>query len=100
MLSHAKGYGVTSPPKMIERVARAICHEFNILHKPAYRLLSEAEQADECANGAELWENEARAAIAAMRINDVVYWVDGKPNASPSDIDWNARIDDALKEGQ
>jgi hypothetical protein len=42
----------------------------------------------------------ARAVIESLRIpqSELIYWVDGRPNASPQDVDWNARIDAILKD--
>lgn len=45
----------------------------------------------------ERYRQDARAAIEAMRITDIIYYVDGRPHASPFDIDWNKRIDAILK---
>lgn len=43
-------------------------------------------------------EEQARAAIAALRIKNPIYYVSGLPNASPQDLDWNKRIDAILAE--
>lgn len=84
--------------EMIERVARAHYSrtvEIVAITRPGAPFMPWDELPEEqrriCLAG-------ARAAIEAMRVEEVVYWVDGRPNASPQDIHWNQRIDAALKE--
>lgn len=69
----------------IEGVARAICELYG--QSPSFNW--------------QKYEATARAAIAAMRIKGAGWNEDdGSPLTTLSDIDWNERIDAALKEEQ
>ena len=93
-----------NPTSMVERVARALCVADRLDPDADWRYTGDVMLTVAIETGkAQRWRiytSKARAAIAAMKITDVVYWVDGRPNASPADVDWNARIDAALKEGE
>lgn len=81
----------------IEEVARAICVADGV-----------DPDAEGCGLGVQmpagekypLWRarlKQARAAIEALRIDDVIYYVDGRPNASPFNLHWNKCIDVILE---
>lgn len=83
---------------MIERICRAVCIADGV-----------DPDAEGCGLGAQmpagerypLWkarEKQARASLKALLIEDVVYYVDGKPNATIQDVSFNERIGAALAE--
>ncbi len=82
---------------MIERVARAMWAKYEAITADVTR--SQVRPWDEMPqSNRDFWLEVAATGIEAMRIENVIYYVNGQPNASPQDVDWNKRIDAALAE--